>query len=577
MNERVIRILPESVVNKIAAGEVIHAPVNVVKELVENSIDARATLVKVYVVRGGIDLIKVWDNGTGMSAADARLCFERHATSKIYSEEDLHNIHTRGFRGEALAALCRVARVTLETRTAKEPLGTRVIMEGGEFVRQEACSREVGTTVIVEKLFFNYPARRKALRSPRSELKKISIRMGQLVLSAEGVGFQFWSDERLLFAIEPSASLSRRIEILAGLSEGHPLIELEEQVEHVKVRGFILDEAHRVFRYLMVNGHWIREEARLEQVIERAWKRATGKETIPGYVITIEISPHLVDVNVHPAKERVEFVDFKLVEGVLSSAIARAVAHHWVGAVFDFTHPQTRGFSAELLPKRSPTPIPDSYKTKGSSTPQTNTLLHPTLFPLSSRAPTLPTSPQWLHNKFIIGSVQSGLLLISVERALTRILYEKAMNTLTQEQARGQTALFPRMVHLGRQAIPYLDQVVEMAETMGFRVRIIGRDALLVEAVPVLLQEADPEDLLLSIRDAILSEKELSKKAIEQAAKAIARLTLTKARFFTTHTPQTFIEMLFCCEVPHHTPEGAPIYAIIREEELLRLIDLHSQ
>ncbi|MDX1315577.1 MAG: DNA mismatch repair endonuclease MutL, partial [Eudoraea sp.] len=481
----IIQLLPDHVANQIAAGEVVQRPASVVKELLENAIDAKATLIKLVVKDGGRTLIQVIDNGTGMSHTDARFCFERHATSKITSADDLFQIETKGFRGEALASIAAIAHVELNTRESEEELGTAIKIEGGTVSSQEFTATPQGTSVSVKHLFYNIPARRNFLKSQQVELRHITDEFHRVALAHPNIEFHYFHNGSELFHLPP-ASFKKRIVGIFGGKTKEKLVPVSEETEVVKLSGFICKpefaKKSRGEQFFFVNNRFIKSPY-LHHAVVNAFEGLLRADTHPGYFLYLDVDPASIDVNIHPTKTEIKFDDEHTIYAILRSAIKHSLGQFNIAPVLDFEQDQNLDTPYAYREKSALPPriqVDTGFNPFKEDTAQTfrhsgrerkvsadweglyvgleskmsdqdsfssvqleseaNAPLP--MDPLYAEAENQLTSFQ-LRKKYIVTTIKSGMLIIHQGRAHQRILYEKFLKMVTLREAVSQQLLFP--------------------------------------------------------------------------------------------------------------------------------------
>ena len=472
----VIKLLPENVANQIAAGEVIQRPASAVKELMENSLDAGATQIDLTVKDAGKALIMVSDNGCGMSEADAKLCFARHATSKISKAEDLFAIRTMGFRGEALASIAAIAQVELRTRRQEDEVGVKIVNEGSVIKEQSLAPMPVGTTFAIKNLFFNVPARRNFLKSPAAEMRHIVEEFTRVTLMNPEVGFTLTSDGKELYHLYPG-NLKQRIMGLFGNNYDGKLLPVNQDTDRVSIHGYIVKAEYakktRGEQYFFVNKRYIKHPY-LHHAIENAFMEMIPKDSFPGYFLNIEVDPADIDVNIHPTKTEVNFIDVKLVYAILHAAVRKAIGQNNLSPMIDFDEPTNLGFDfGEVVKSSNPivqpnVPINPSYNpfrqhrentTAGdwrllygerTDTPNEEAFTENLSDAFSETAqPAEPKSHYLqLNQSYIVTTVKSGLLVVDQHLAHCRILFEKFLKEMETDNGHSQQELFPHAVTL---------------------------------------------------------------------------------------------------------------------------------
>ncbi len=613
VEENRIRLLPENIVNKLAAGEVIQSPMHVVKELIENALDALAREIHIRLEKGGRSLICVEDDGHGMSPIDARMCFERHATSKIRSEEDLMRIETLGFRGEALAAIARVSHVVLETRRSVDERGTRVVMHGGRFIRQEPCIRSVGTRVCVTHLFFNYPARKKAMRSARQELQRC-LRVVQVwSLVRPDVGFRVFHDRKPVLLMAPGSREKRLLDFVGGRFSGQKLV-FEESADRVHVQGlFLLDTPLRL-GVLIVNGRPV-QDSQMQSLVRRVLGSLAGE--LMGYVLEVRVPVSWVDPNVHPAKEEIRFADPAMVYAIIESLLKKGVARSMLGTPLvmkgdgeglpDVREVERERWSGEVsegkasgglggrggssssvvgegqlvqLAGRGGEEVGDEKETRilsqsgGGSwlvggVVSENTVgrggasdleasLSGSSLPLEVSSRRRGDAVFLWHPPFLVTTIHSGLLVVHLPNALYRIHYERFVRRLETGEVPTVQSVLAQPVVLPGSLQPFIPQVVEVLNRLGFQVRQAGKDMVVVEGVPrgFPLEGSRLTGWLIRCAQDLVGQ-DASKIATVAAQRIVQEMPLDRlpdsVRFHQV------LQQLFACEDPVKTPDGLPI------------------
>ena len=603
----VIKLLPDSVANQIAAGEVIQRPASAVKELMENALDAGATQIDLVVKDAGKALIMVVDNGCGMSETDARLCFERHATSKISKAEDLFSIRTMGFRGEALASIAAIAQVELKTRRREDEVGTRIVNEGSVVKEQSLIPMSVGTTFAVKNLFFNVPARRNFLKSTQAEMRHVVEEFTRVTLMNPEVGFTFVSDGKELYHLYPG-TLKQRVMGLFGSAYEEKLLPVNQDSERVRINGFIVKAEYarktRGEQYFFVNKRFIKH-AYLHHAIENAFMEMIPKDSFPGYFLDIEVDPSDIDINIHPTKTEVNFLDVKLVYAILHAAVRKAIGQHNLSPMIDFEEPAdlNRDFSEAAQASR-PVVFPDipldpNYnpffqKTGGTRTGNTWNISQ-THRPESSDDWRLlygertdinkgeeldagsgtekQSNNQYLqvNQSFILTTVKSGLLLIDQHLAHTRILFEKYLKEMENHNGASQQELFPQAFSVHPNDASLLKELLPELENLGFVLEQANPTTFMINGTPSDSAGHDAVELLEQILDNYkINRTDLQLDRKLNLAKTMASQIAVKPATKLTETEmQNLVDQLFACNVAEIAPNGKKIYVIVTMEELL--------
>ena len=518
----IIHLLPDSVANQIAAGEVIQRPASCLKELVENSLDAGATHIRVLVRDGGRTLLQVIDNGKGMSPTDARMAFERHATSKIQKAADLFELHTMGFRGEALASICAVAHVEVLTRRPEDEIGTRLEIAGSEVITQEMTQCPVGTNMRVKNLFYNVPARRKFLKTDQTELRNLIAEYNRIVLVNPQVQFTFVNNDEIISEL-PISSAKQRIEAVFGHSSKpftSQLVDIQTNTELVNIYGFVgkPEAANKNSQqYMFVNGRYMRHPY-FHKALMTAYSGLLTSEHTPSYFIYFEISPDAIDVNIHPTKTEIKFADEQAIFQILLATIREALGKFNVAPSLDFSS-ETHLEMPQVTSMPSAIPVPHlqvdpSYNPfKKTSTPATHTpsknwdVLYKESanicenefqYAFADKIPQNTPIFQW-QNKYIILPSESGLMMVHQHRAHVAILYKELLQLLKKQQGMSQALLFPEILELTENDMQTLQAMQEDLQAIGFGLDQFSPNSYSVTAVPMQLGQNNPCETLLQV------------------------------------------------------------------------------
>ena len=591
----VIKLLPDGVANQIAAGEVIQRPASAVKELMENALDAGATQIDLVVKDAGKALIMVTDNGCGMSETDARMCFERHATSKISKAEDLFSIRTMGFRGEALASIAAIAQVELRTRRKEDEVGVKIINEGSVVKEQTLVPMPVGTTFTVKNLFFNVPARRNFLKSPAAEMRHIVEEFTRVTLMNPEVGFTFTSDGKELYHLYPG-NLKQRIMGLFGSHYDEKLLPVHQDTDRVSIHGYIVKaefaKKTRGEQYFFVNKRFIKHPY-LHHAIENAFLEMIPKDSFPGYFLDIEVDPADIDVNIHPTKTEVNFIDVKLVYAILHAAVRKAIGQNNLSPMIDFDEPTNLGFDfGEVVKSSNPivqpeVPVNPSYNPfrqhqervrpsedwrllYGERTDQTGEETSS-----ESRAET----PQQIEQKsrylqlsqsYIVTTVKSGLLVIDQHLAHSRILFEKFLKEMETNSGHSQQELFPQPFTLNANDASLFRELMPELQQVGFSMEQVNPTTFMINGTPADLSGGDPVDLL----EKMLENYKINRTDLQLERKLGIAKTMAAQLSVKSNTPlsepemQNLVDQLFGCNVAEVAPDGKKIYTLLTIEEL---------
>ena len=623
-----IRILPSNIANMIAAGEVVQRPASVVKELMENSVDAGADQVTVVIQDAGRTLIQVIDNGCGMSPDQAVICFERHATSKLQSAEDLHNILTFGFRGEALASIAAVAEVTLKTRREEDEVGCQVDFADSQQISMAEVATPVGANFSVRNLFYNVPARRKFLKSDNVEFKHIVSEFTRVALTRPGVGFTLTHNGKDVFVLRPAKSLKFRIQDILGSNVAKDVVDIHAQTSVVEVTGYVgrPDAAKKGLgnQYFFVNGRYFRSPY-LHKAVMKAYENLIPEGVTPSYFLYLEIDPQSIDVNIHPTKTEIKFEDDNVIFQTLFACIKQSLGKNSFGDSIDFdregvpdipafgknfgefrpidepqafTDPLFNPFDNDGFPSEAPAfdnsffsgSDSDSnhsssvgytsggYQDSGAYHTQSN--YHTSSYvekrddygKLFEDSVAPSTSVLLIHGKYIVTSAQSGMMVINVNRAMERILYERFLGSLSKNEHVTQTALFPVTVQVGVENMCLFAEHSQMLASLGFDISPFGTDTIVVNGVPEgYSAEAGKVQTMIGDLLLILSEdyNALPEMIVTTLATKFARLGSLSGEALTNPAQaQRLIEQLFACENPEYTASGRRITSIMSIDEL---------
>jgi len=595
----IIRLLPDHVANQIAAGEVVQRPASVVKELLENSVDAGAGQITVVVKDAGRTLIQVTDDGQGMSPADARTSFERHATSKIRQADELQTIRTKGFRGEALASIAAIAQEELRTRQQGDELGTRILIEGSRVQVQEAVACPAGTSIHVRSLFFNVPARRQFLKSDPVEMKHVIEEFQRVALAHPNIRFRLLHNEQELFHLEPGNERQRVVHVF-GRRYDERLVPVSEATEFLRVEGFITKpefaKRSRGEQYFFVNRRFIRSPY-LEHAVRRAYDELMARDNYPGWFLFLELDPGWIDINIHPTKTEIKFRDDKAVYAIVHAAVRRALGRHNITPSLDFepepallqgaavsgampVEPPIGGgrWNPQQLPDRpSSAGWQQLFDLGGQRVVQHNE-------ELPGRAPQQEAdSPQpmlregmghrpvfQLLGRYVLAQLKSGFVVVDQQRAVERIMYERAMRSLEKGGGTSQAQLFPVTMELNAPDHALLLAILPELHALGFQVEPLSGRSVAVNGMPAESGAEDPADLLGQLLEQVHNERGSLK------AERHATLARGMARSAMNQPPKTLapaemhdlIDRLFACEMPYFTPGGKPILITYGPKEL---------
>ena len=564
----------------------------------ENALDAGATQIDLIIKDSGKTMITVIDNGCGMSETDARLCFERHATSKIKKAEDLFSIRTMGFRGEALASIAAVAQVELMTRRKEDELGTKILIEGSVVKEQLPKPMSVGTNFTVKNLFFNIPARRNFLKSNEVEMRHITDEFFRVSMMNPQVGFSLTNNDKEIYHL-PKGSLKQRIVGLYGKDYDKKIIPVQQETETATINGFIVKPEFlrktRGEQYFFVNKRFIKHSY-LHHAIENAYQELIPKDCFPGYFIDIDIDPKEIDINIHPTKTEVNFQDVKLVYAILHSAVRKAIGQNNLSPMLDFDITPDLGIDfgeasrmdrAVIEPKIDYNPSFNPFKTQ----PQTrhssgnwrimyednNDTVSSNINKISNfdevgTAVAVENKNLYiqLQQSYIVTTMKSGLLVVDQHLAHMRILYEKYLREMENSIEASQQELFPQHISLNPNDVSLLKEIMPDLEKIGFRIQQMSNSAFVINGTPADSKNNDAVALLEKILDMYktnLVDLKLEKK-LNLARSLASQLAIKSGQSLSPIEMQDLIDRLFGCAVSEVSPDGKKIYTILNVNEL---------
>ncbi len=588
----IIHLLPDSVANQIAAGEVIQRPASCLKELVENSLDAGATRVQVIVRDAGRTLLQVIDNGIGMSEMDARLAFERHATSKIHEAQDLFSLRTMGFRGEALASICAVAQVEMTTRRNEDETGTLIEIHGSDVVRQEPCSCPVGTNIKVSNLFFNVPVRRKFLKTDQTELRNLLTEFYHIVLVYPKVAFTFVHNDEILLEL-PAGTEKQRIEAVFGNPKKNvytsAFVEVNTDTELVSIRGFVVkpeNATRKAEQYFFVNGRYMRHPYFLKAV-QTAYSGMLTADYQPSFFIYFTIAPEAIDVNIHPTKTEIKFADEQAIFQILMASVREALGKFTLAPTLDF---DAQGSIDIPLPSTEPVASPrvtvdptyNPFHTRGAIYPDKAPKNWESLYePLSkprdleistSQEMTISdTAPIWQYGgKYIFVAVENGLLMINQHRAHVAVLYSRFLEQLANTQGAMQQLLFPEVLTLTPDQMTSLLPLLPDLKAIGFDLEQLSPDSYAIQGIPSQLtnQSAVPviQHILQQVRE---RGADTQREWREQIALALAEQgAVVYGKPLTETEMRELVAQLIQLPSYRRTADGKTIVSMLSDDEI---------
>ena len=605
----VIQLLPDSVANQIAAGEVIQRPASVVKELTENAIDANANSITINIKDAGRTLIQIIDNGIGMSDTDARLSFERHATSKIRSANDLFAISSMGFRGEALASIAAIANVELKTRQKNNEIGTHIVIEGSKVISQEPTSCSIGTNFAIKNLFFNVPARRKFLKSNTAEFGHIISELQRIALANPKVEFKLYHNNSEIYLL-PKANNRQRIVSIFGKRINHNLITIESNTSIISIKGFIgkPEYARKKLgeQFFFINNRYMRS-AYFNKAIINAYKEILQPETVPSYFLYLEANPSTIDVNIHPTKTEIKFEDQQAIWQILHSAVKQALGKNNIVPSIDFN--QEQGFQIPVLsnetefktpqididpsfnPFEQKKPFIKNPKSSAISLEKENLVNWDKLYEgfekenqksddfsfvstenFQQSITDTNISEKYFHfkNKYILTPVKSGLMLIDQKRAHERILFENFLQTLSIKSVVTQKSLYPKTIELDAKDHLLLLDIKDDLRSLGFDINDFGGNSIVINGMPADSSNQEPEQIIDKfLTEYSTSEFETKTHAKEKIAKALAKASaISSNQKLNNEEMREMVDMLFACQNPNYSPFGKLIVCMIKTDEL---------
>ncbi len=600
----IIQLLPDSVANQIAAGEVVQRPASAVKELLENAIDAGASEISLIIKNAGKTLIQVVDNGSGMSETDARLCLERHATSKIKTADDLFALKTMGFRGEAVPSIAAISQMEIKTKTEGQDLGSHIILEGSKVLNQDFCQSPKGSSFSVKNLFFNVPARRNFLKSNPVEVKHIIEEFIRVALIHPEINFNMDNDGQEVYRLK-SSRFKQRVIAIFGKKYDQRLVPVEEETDIVKLSGFIgkpeFARKTRGEQYLFVNQRFIKS-AYLNHAIQAAYEEVLPKELFPSYFICMEIDPAKIDINIHPTKTEVKFEEERAIYAILRTAARQALGKFNIAPSLDFE--QEESFDVPMLKRNEGIQMPqvkidpdfNPFENR-SSKRQNSTTSYSTpkkeavdpnwqaLFQseneskqtaLNVEAEEKQTATKTgnkaiqLHRKYLLTQIKSGFILIDQHRAHQRILIEELSQNLAHQTANSQQLLFPEEVELSASDFALIQGLLHEIRALGFNLEQFGQNSLVVNGIP----EASKEENAVKLIEGLLEEFKMNQSELRNKPKINLIHSLAKSMSITSGTElkdeemQHLIDLLFATEMPYHLPNGKPIILNFGMDEL---------
>ena len=601
----IIRLLPDSVANQIAAGEVVQRPASAVKELLENAVDAGASKIQLIVEDAGKTLIQVIDNGKGMSENDARMCFERHATSKIETADQLFAITTKGFRGEAMASIAAVAQVELKSRTEENPIGIQINIAGSKITKQEPCQSPVGTSISIKNLFFNVPARRNFLKSNQVETRHIMDEFMRVALAHTDIEMSLYHEGDELFNLKPT-KLRQRIVDLFGKGYNEKLVPINEETSIAKINGFVgkpeFARKKRGEQFFFVNDRFIRSSY-LNHAISSAYDELLAEKSHPAYFIFFTVDPSFIDINIHPTKTEIKFEDEKSIYAILRSATRQSLGKYNISPTIDFNQEMSITFppppkDVRVFQPELPVSSGSSYSAKGAhSAAITRTRSEgwqkpsdsdwqklyeglPDELPVQQEVTTVQSRmsvgdevekrPIQIHGKYILSSIRSGTIIIDQKRAHERIVYEKIVQSLALQQAPKQQHLFPINIELSSADSKTLTSILEDLKLLGMDIEPFGKNTFIVQGLATYINKNKVKEVIDEILEEYNESGSLTaSKKMDKLAQAMARrASIDYGKVLQPQEMTQLIDELFACDLPYSAPSGKPTMVTMTLDEL---------
>ncbi|MES2430003.1 MAG: DNA mismatch repair endonuclease MutL [Bacteroidota bacterium] len=602
----IIQLLPDNIANQIAAGEVIQRPASAVKELLENAVDAGATEIKLIVADAGKALLQVIDNGKGMSETDARMCFERHATSKIKNIDDLFHIKTMGFRGEALASIAAVAQVELKSKKAEDSTGTYIEIDNSVVKKQEPVAMSNGTSIAMKNLFFNVPARRNFLKSNSSELRHIIDEFIRVSMAFPSIFFSLTSNGQEVFHLE-SGTLKQRIVQILGNTYNAKLVSVQQDTDYMNIYGFVgkpeTAKKTRGDQYFFVNNRFIKS-AYLNHAVMGAFNEMIGKDSYPMYALFIDLDPSQVDINVHPTKQEIKFEDEKIIYAFVQSAVKHALAQFSITPTLDFELDANiqsldainQPFTEEKKSSAASSSLYNTFSKKNQAhfiesksdlkhwkdfyeptkeaddrQPTTDNFSQTKNFiPLTHHVKLSVDNLVQLHNTFIILQNDQGFICIHQQNAHERILYERFTDAMAGQPIAIQQSLFPLTIELAPADVAMLNELLTDLKDLGYHIEAFGKDTFVIQGTPAdVLQGSEKQAIEKMLEQYKHFSTDLKYSKREKLLRSLAWQQSIKGGVSLTHKEmQALVEDLFNCATPNITPNGKPTYTEFKKSDL---------
>jgi DNA mismatch repair protein MutL len=609
----IIQLLPDHVANQIAAGEVVQRPASVVKELLENAVDAKATDIKLILKDAGKSLIQVIDNGVGMSVTDSRLCFERHATSKIRLAEDLFSLHTKGFRGEALASIAAIAHVEMKTKQDQEELGIHIVVEGSKFVSQEPAVLPKGTSFAVKNLFFNIPARRNFLKSETVEQRHIVDEFQRVAMAHPNIHFTMYHNGSEMFNLPISNYRQRIVNIFSGKTN-EKLVPVSEETEILSLQGFVgkpeFAKKNRGEQFFFVNNRFIKS-GYLHHAVMAAYEGLLKDGAQPSYFLYLDVPPHTIDINIHPTKTEIKFDDEHSLYAILRSSIKHSLGQFNVAPVLDFERDPNLDTPYEYHGKNAEFP---TIQVDSNFNPFSNEKPSKSFASSSNYRKSEIAQPNWeslyvglkqntqeiaemtfeneeavtsslfeendieqeikrtyqIHKKYIVSPKKSGMVIINQKRAHERVLYEEFLTNMTVKQASSQRLLFPLELFFSPNEIELVRELQLSLENLGFIFDAFAESSIVISGLPITITESKAsivlDDLLTDLQNGIVTDSFSQNDTI---AKSMCKsLAVRTGTYLNEKEQENLVHNLFACKEPNVSPFQKPTFITMSVEDL---------
>lgn len=605
----IIQLLPDHVANQIAAGEVVQRPASVVKELLENAIDAKATSIHLLIKDAGKTLVQVIDNGSGMSVTDARLSFERHATSKISSAEDLFQLNTKGFRGEALASIAAIAHVEMKTRRDDDELGTILKIEGSKITEQEVVVTPKGTSIAVKNLFFNIPARRNFLKSDQVEMRHVIDEFQRVALVHPDISFNLYNNGNDLFNL-PASNHRQRIVNVFGAKTNEKLVPVNEETEIVNITGFVVkpefSKKSSKEQFFFVNDRFIKSSY-LNHAITSAFEGLLKDRAYPGYFLYLQVDPKTIDINIHPTKTEIKFDNEHDLYAIIKSTIKHSLGQFQIAPVLDFQRDASMDTPYEYKNKKVGSPTievdrsfnPFSDEKIGSRVPSSNSFSSVNIpkknsddweslyVGLESKMTSEATDASMIEfeseevtgsffedtdvvqehvtlqvqNKYIISKIKSGVVVIHQHRAHERILFEEFLQHITINQAVSQQLLFPVQVSIAKDELLHFNEIKEVLENTGFMFSNVSDEEIEISGIPAAIEDSKASIIIHDLLSSMSNETEENGLHANLVAKSMAKsIAIKSGKSLTSQEQEDIVNRLFACKEPTVSPINKPIF-----------------